>query len=109
MSEENKNPINVENVLQMVKTRLDRYSSDAKRDEYLRMRIASAIEEQQNIGITLYDTAADMIYLTDLVCWEYSSRDKAGGMPEWLRLARRERWLQAQLDAGKTPEETDDP
>ena len=30
----------------------------------------------------------------DYVVWQYQNRDAAGAMPDWLRLRRRERWLQ---------------
>ena len=35
------------------------------------------------------DTSLD----TNTAVWHYQSRDSQAGMPEWLRLQRRERWL----------------
>ena len=32
--------------------------------------------------------------VADTVVWQYQNRDKDTGMPEWLRLARRERFIQ---------------
>ena len=31
--------------------------------------------------------------LVDMTVWEYQNRDKMTGMPEWLRIVRRERFL----------------
>ena len=31
--------------------------------------------------------------VVDVAVWQYSNRDSAAGMPPWLRLRRRERWL----------------
>ena len=57
-------------------------------------RIEAAAEELKRTGITLTDSADDLMLLVDFTVWKYQNRDKAAGMPEWLRLARRERWLQ---------------
>jgi len=32
--------------------------------------------------------------VVDYTCWAYANRDANTGMPDWLRLRRRERWLQ---------------
>ena len=37
--------------------------------------------------------------VVDTTVYQYQNRDKPGGMPEWLRLRRRERWLR---EAGGT-------
>ena len=34
------------------------------------------------------------MFLVDYTVWQYQNRDKAAGMPEWLRQKRRDRWLQ---------------
>lgn len=81
-------------VLGIVKARLNRLASDTSLDEYLKVRIASADESLAGKGIHLVESSvADTVFLADIVEWEYKSRDKPGPMPEWLRLARRERWL----------------
>ena len=39
------------------------------------------------------DDVDDAVFLADFVAWKHSNRDNPDGMPEWLRLARRERWM----------------
>lgn len=88
----------VEDVLQMLKGRRGRLNSATAQDEYLRMRILAAADQMESIGMPLHDNPEDKIFLADYVDWEYSNRDKPGGMPDWLRLRRRERWLKAQTE-----------
>ena len=92
----------VSDVLRICKQRLNRLDTDTSPDEYLTQRIMAAAAEQERIGIPLGDTVEDKMYLSDIVVWEYQSRDKPGGMPDWLRLRRRERWLSAQAHGGDT-------
>lgn len=80
-------------VLGIVKARLNRLVSDTSLDEYLKKRIEAADAELIGNGINLLDDARDSVLLADMVVWQYGNRDKPDGMPEWLRLARRERWL----------------
>lgn len=82
--------------LQLVKTRLNRAQADTTLDEYLVERIDAAEGELKKTGITLTDSAEDMMFLVDYTVWQYQNRDKSAGMPDWLRLRRRERWLQQQ-------------
>ena len=91
----------VSDVLRICKQRLNRLDTDTSPDEYLTQRIMAAAAEQERIGIPLGDTVEDKMYLSDIVVWEYQSRDKPGGMPDWLRLKRRERWLAAQAHGGE--------
>ncbi len=80
--------------LDLLKTRLNRPVSDTALDEYLMPRLHAADAELARAGIHLNtDTADDLIFLVDYTAWQYGNRDKPGGMPDWLRLARRERWL----------------
>ena len=79
--------------LRLVKTRLNRAQADTTLDEYLVGRIDAAEGELKKTGITLTDSAEDMMLLVDYTVWQYQNRDKTAGMPEWLRLRRRERWL----------------
>jgi len=79
--------------LRLVKTRLNRAQADTTLDEYLVGRIDAAEGELKKNGITLTDSADDMMLLVDYTVWQYQNRDKTAGMPEWLRLRRRERWL----------------
>lgn len=81
-------------VLGIVKARLNRLASDTSLDEYLKLRIKAADAELSRNGIKLVaDNTDDEMLLADLVVWKHQNRDKNTGMPEWLRLARRERWL----------------
>jgi hypothetical protein len=84
----------VSTVLGIVKARLNRLASDTSLDAYLKQRIEAADAELTGNGINLVaDDARDSVLLADMVVWQYGNRDKPDGMPEWLRLARRERWL----------------
>lgn len=81
-----------EKILTMCKARLDRTHTTLI-DTQLLDRIEAGRAELRGKGITLRDTPDDEMLLVDVVCWRYSARDKQTGMPEWLRLAIRERWL----------------
>ena len=84
-------------VLRIVKSRLNRLDSDTSLDIYLSQRIAAADLELERTGIALAaDDVRDQLLLADFVVWQYQNRDKPGAMPDWMRLARRERWLQQQ-------------
>lgn len=80
--------------LPLVKTRINRLASDTSLDGYLTSMITGVIQQMAKIGITL-DAAStnDLFLLVDWAVWQYGNRDKAGSVPEWLRLRRRERWL----------------
>lgn len=81
-------------VLGIVKARLNRLASDTSLDDYLKARIKAADEELKRTGITLaIDSSDDSMFLADFVAWKHQNRDTNTGMPEWLRLARRERFL----------------
>ena len=80
--------------LDLVKARLNRPTTDTHLDEYFMQRIEAGAGELKNAGITLTETAEDLMLLVDYTVWQYQNRDKPGNMPEWLRLKRRERWLQ---------------
>ena len=80
--------------LALVKTRLNRMPNDTTLDEYLYRRIEAAEQALEATGIVLTDSSADLMLVVDYTVWQYQNRDQAGSMPEWLRLRRRERWLQ---------------
>ena len=80
--------------LALVKTRLNRLPGDTSLDDYLLARIDAAGQALAATGIILTDSVADLMLVVDYTVWEYGNRDKPGGMPDWLRLRRRERWLQ---------------
>lgn len=84
-----------ETVLGIVKARLNRLASDNSLDTYLTQRIEAADQELAASGIRLEaDRMEDQVFLSDIVVWQHQNRDKPSGMPEWLRLRRRERFLQ---------------
>lgn len=82
--------------LTIVKQRLNRLPGDTTLDEYLTARIDAAVGELEATGIHLTDTVADLLLVVDYTVWAYSNRDSKTGMPDWLRLRRRERWLNQQ-------------
>ncbi len=85
---------NAATALALLKTRLNRPAGDALLDVHLAARLVAADEAMARAGIHLLeDSTDDTMLLVDFAAWQYQSRDKPGGMPEWLRLARRERWL----------------
>lgn len=88
--------VNTETALALVKTRLNRPETDNSMDEYLSSRLEAAADELGGAGITLTDSMEDLMLLVDMTVWQYQNRDKSAGMPDWLRLRRRERWLRQQ-------------
>lgn len=77
--------------LSMLKVRLNR--ADKNLDDYLLARLDAETGRFADNGIVLTDTTDDIMLLVDMAAWAYSNREQPGHMPEWLRLARRERWL----------------
>lgn len=80
--------------LSLVKARLNRLLSDTTLDGYLTARIMAAEQAIEATGIVLTTSVADLMLVVDYTVWEYQNRDKPGSMPDWLRLRRRERWVQ---------------
>ena len=85
--------ISMETALAVTKARLNRLPDDTALDEYLMARISAAVDELTGIGISLTESTEDLMLVVDTAVYEYQNRDKPGGMPDWLRLRRRERWL----------------
>lgn len=85
--------VNEDTALALVKARLNRLQSDTSIDDYLAQRISAAIGELEGTGIHLTEADDDLLLVVDYTVWAYQNRDKPGGMPDWLRLRRRERWL----------------
>lgn len=79
--------------LSLMKARLNRIQGDTSLDDVLSIRLEAAAGDLERTGIHLDDSMDDLVLLVDYATWQYQSRDKPGGMPEWLRLRRRERWL----------------
>lgn len=96
----------IEHILHIVRARLNRgQRSEPEMNEYLSARIHAAIRELTGKGIHCrFGDPGDRMFIADYVCWQYSNRDKNEPMPEWLKLARRERWLS---DGGETEENHD--
>ena len=79
---------------ELVKSRLNRLASDTSIDTLLLAMIVAAETEITNESGALGNTdALDLMLLVDTAVWNYQSRDKATGMPEWLRYKRRQRFL----------------
>ncbi len=76
-----------------MKTRLNRLQGDTSLDTYFTARLQAAEQELNRIGVRLTDTVEDTVFLADFAVWQYQNRDQPGAMPDWLRLRRRERWL----------------
>lgn len=79
--------------LALLKERLDRMAADTSRDVYFGKRIEQAAAELTGTGIMLTDEIDDMMLVVDYAAWLHANRDKQEGMPDWLRMRRRERWL----------------
>ena len=80
--------------LPLVKARLNRLASDTTLDGYLESRLRGVQQEMERTGIVLNaESPDDLMLLVDWTVWEYGNRDQAAGVPDWLRLRRRERWL----------------
>lgn len=92
--------VNTETALSLVKSRLNRTAADTSLDGYFTQRIDAAAAELEGTGISLTDSADDLMLLVDYTVWQYQNRDSAGSMPDWLRLRRRERWLREKRTGG---------
>lgn len=86
-----------ETILSMLRARLDEPPHEI--DEFLRSIIDGVIRNLKKSGIHIRENASDIMFVVDMSAWKYSCRDKAEGMPEWLKTARRERFLQEDRDA----------
>lgn len=84
---------NINQALALMKARLNRLAGDTTLDAYFTARLNAAAAELEGTGIHLDDGAEDLLLLVDYAVWQYQSRDSAAGMPDWLRLRRRERWV----------------
>ena len=88
-----------ETILSMLRARLDEPPHEI--DEFLRSIIDGVIRNLEKSGIHIRENASDIMFVVDMSAWKYSCRDKAEGMPEWLKTARRERFLQEDRDAAE--------
>lgn len=86
-------------ILSLVKARLNRLASDTSLDQILLAVIGGAADFLEQMGIHLDGSQGDNWLLVCQAVHMYQSRDQAGGDPEWLRLMRRERWLQERGEA----------
>lgn len=87
--------MNTTTALTLVKARLNRLAGDTTIDAYLTARIQAAEAKLNSMMPTpLIDgNMEDMLLLVDYTVWQYQSRDKDSGDPEWLRMRLRERFL----------------
>lgn len=85
--------VNVSTALALVKARLNRLEGDTSLDAYLTARIKAAEQEIEGTGIATNETEEDLLDVVDLAVFHYQNRDKTTGMPEWLRMRLRNRWL----------------
>ena len=85
--------VNMDAALRLMKARMNRPAADTHLDEYFTGRLEGAQAEMEGVGIHLTDTPDDLMLLVDSAVWAYANRDRNAGMPDWLRLRRRERWL----------------
>lgn len=85
--------LSVERAVSLFKSRRDMMQGISPRDEYIETRVRATMRELADRGIHLVDTDADLMLVVDMAVWQYNNRDNPGSMPDWLRLARRERWL----------------
>lgn len=88
--------------LALMKTRLNRLEGDTSLDQYFSARIEAATQALEKTGIVLENTANDLLLVVDMAVWDYQNRDKPGGMPDWLRLRRRERWISQERSGDDT-------
>jgi len=86
--------VNTTTALSLVKARLNRLASDTTLDTYFQARIDAVIADLTATGIELDSSQRDLMLVVDMAVWDYQNRDHGSGMPEWLRLKRRERWIQ---------------
>ena len=86
--------VNTTTALSLVKARLNRLASDTTLDTYFQARIDAVIADLTATGIELDSSQRDLMLVVDMAVWDYQNRDHKSGMPEWLRLKRRERWIQ---------------
>lgn len=84
---------NASEALIYVKARFEYLRLPREREEYLLARIDAAAGRLRENGIDLQNTPQDTMLLVDMTVWSVMNRDKDTGMPQWLKDARRERWL----------------
>lgn len=85
--------IDINVALDLMKARLNRLAGDTSLDGLFVTTLQASAEELEKTGIQLTDTAQDVMLVVNTAVWHYQSRDSQTGMPDWLRLQRRERWL----------------
>lgn len=91
--------VDTQTALKLMKTRLNRMANDTTLDEYFITRLNAAMDELEATGIRLTGSTEDLLLVVDYAVWQYQNRDAPGSMPEWLRLRRRERWVQQGVQA----------
>lgn len=59
-----------------------------------RITMIAAAQRLERAGIILTDSISDALLVSDYTAYLLTNRDSAGGEPEWLRSAIRNRWIQ---------------
>ena len=80
--------------LSIFKARRNILPANTAQDEYFGVIIEAAEKRLEKEGIHIMrGDADDLMLLVNLASWMYANRDSNTGMPDWLRAAIRERWL----------------
>lgn len=79
----------------LLKGRMDRAGDSVPTplESYWAAQVEAAGNELTDKGINLQDTTDDNMLVADLAAERLLSRDKAGGLPLWLTVRIRQRWL----------------
>lgn len=80
--------------LPLMKARLNRVQTDTSMDPLFSAVLEAAEAEiSKESGALIEESPDDLMLLVDAAVWNYQSRDKSTGMPEWLRYKRRQRFM----------------
>lgn len=88
--------------LSLMKARLNRLAADTSLDVLFTNIIAAEAARLTGTGITLDDSPEMTNLVVSYAVDTYQARDRQTGTPEWLRLQRREAWLQQMLKGEET-------
>lgn len=86
----------------ILRARMDRGGVDVPSplEQYWTTRLDAAAQDLEAKGIILTDTVGDSTLVADYAAYAIKNRDNAAGMPEWLRMAIRQRWLKEGREDG---------
>lgn len=91
---------NKQTAFALLKARMDRagVSTPAPLESYWMQRLEAAAKELEKKGVRLEDTVDDNMLVADYAAYKIKNRDNEAGLPRWLSLAIRERWLTERRD-----------